>query len=180
LHDMEDGIDARVHPTLIPNHHLLAAVSRELNAIFIKGDFVGDTMFYGPGAGERPTASAIVSDIVDLSRDLLISEAVRYSAQTINPDQTVKIVPVDRIRNRFYLRFFTLDEPGVLAKIAGVLGEHGISIASMVQLETHETDHYIPIVLLTHEAAEAALNRALETIGRFEFVREDYLKLRLF
>jgi homoserine dehydrogenase len=180
LHDMEDGIDARVHPTLIPNHHLLAAVSRELNAIFIKGDFVGDTMFYGPGAGERPTASAIVGDIVDLSRDLLIEEAVRYSAQTINPDQAVKIVPVDRIRNRFYLRFFTLDKPGVLAKIAGALGEHGISIASMVQLETHETDHYIPIVLLTHEATEAALNRALETIGRFEFVRKNYLKLRLF
>jgi homoserine dehydrogenase len=180
LHDMEDGIDARVHPTLIPNTHLLAAVSRELNAIFVKGDFVGDTMFYGPGAGERPTASAMVGDIVDLSRDLLIEEGARYSAQTINPDQSVKVVPVDRIRNRFYLRFFTLDEPGILSRIAGVLGEHGISIASMVQLETHETDHYIPIVLLTHEATEAAMNQALETIGQFDFVRENYLKLRLF
>ena len=82
---------------------------------------------------------------------------------------TVKVVPVDRIRNRFYLRFFTLDEPGILAKIAGVLGEHGISIASMVQLEAHEADHYIPIVLLTHEATEAAMNQALEKIGRFPF-----------
>jgi homoserine dehydrogenase len=180
LHDMEDGIDARVHPTLIPNSHLLAAVSRELNAIFVKGDFVGDTMFYGPGAGERPTASAIVGDIVDLSKDLLLEEGARYAAPTINPDQSVKIVPVDRIRNRFYLRFFTLDEPGILSKIAGVLGEHGISIASMVQLEAHEADHYIPIVLLTHDATEAAMNQALETIGRFPFVRENYLKLRLF
>jgi homoserine dehydrogenase len=179
LHDMEDGIDARVHPTLIPNTHLLAAVSRELNAIFVKGDFVGDTMFYGPGAGERPTASALVSDIVDLSRDLLTAEA-RHFPPTINPDQSVKVVPVERIKNRFYLRFFTLDEPGILAKIASVLGEHGISIASMVQLETHETDHYIPIVLLTHEATEAAMNQALSVISRFDFVREDYLKLRLF
>jgi homoserine dehydrogenase len=180
LHDMEDGIDARVHPTLIPNAHLLAAVSRELNAIFVTGDFVGDTMFYGPGAGERPTASAIVSDIVDLSKDLLIEEGARYSRRPINPDQTVKVVPVDRIKNRFYLRFFTRDEPGILAKIAGVLGEHGVSIASMVQLEAHETDHYIPIVLLTHGATEAAMDQALEKIGKFDFVRENYLKLRLF
>jgi homoserine dehydrogenase len=179
FHDMEDGIDVRVHPTLIPNTHLLAAVSRELNAIFVKGDFVGDTMFYGPGAGERPTASALVSDIVDLSKNLLNADA-QYFSQPINPDQSVPVVPVDQIRNRFYLRFFTIDEPGILAKIAGVLGGHGISIASMVQLETHETDHYIPIVLLTHEATEAAMNQALTAISRFDFVREDYLKLRLF
>jgi homoserine dehydrogenase len=179
FHNMEDGIDVRVHPTLIPNTHLLAAVSRELNAIFVKGDFVGDTMFYGPGAGERPTASALVSDIVDLSKNLLNADA-QYFSQPINPDQSVTVVPVDQIRNRFYLRFFTIDEPGILAKIAGVLGGHGISIASMVQLETHETDHYIPIVLLTHEATEAAMNQALTAISRFDFVREDYLKLRLF
>ncbi|HYH04630.1 MAG TPA: homoserine dehydrogenase [Bacillota bacterium] len=180
LHNREDGIDVRVHPTLIPNSHLLAAVSRELNAIFVKGDFVGDTMFYGPGAGERPTASAIVSDIVDLSRDLLLEENLRISNQAINPEQEVAVVPVNSIRNRFYLRFFTLDEPGILAKIAGALGEYGISIASMVQLETHEADNYVPLVLLTHEASEEAMNRALDTISKFNFVRENYLKLRLF
>lgn len=180
FHNREDGIDVRVHPTLVPNTHLLAAVSRELNAIFVKGDFVGDTMFYGPGAGERPTASAIVSDIVDLSRDLLLEEGERLSNQTINPEREVAVVPVNLIRNRFYLRFFTLDEPGILSKISGALGEYGISIASMVQLETHETDHYVPIVLLTHEASEAAMNQALAKISQFGFVRENYLKLRLF
>jgi homoserine dehydrogenase len=178
--NMEDGIDVRVHPTLIPNSHLLAAVSRELNAIFVTGDFVGDTMFYGPGAGERPTASAIVSDIVSLSRELLLREGKALSDLTVNPEQNVKIVPVSRIINRFYLRFFTLDAPGILGKISGTLGEYGISIASMVQLETHESDHYVPIVLLTHEASEEAMAQALEIIGKFDFVRENYLKLRLF
>ena len=177
--DMEDGIDARVHPTLVPNSHLLAAVSRELNAIFVKGDFVGDTMFYGPGAGERPTASAIVSDIVGLARELPVREGETLP-DTVNPDRNVKIVPVSRIINRFYLRFFTLDAPGVLAKISGTLGDYGISIASMVQLEAHEFDHYVPIVLLTHEASEEAMARALEVIGKFDYVRENYLKLRLF
>jgi homoserine dehydrogenase len=177
--DMDDGIDVRVHPTLVPNSHLLAAVSRELNAIFVKGDFVGDTMFYGPGAGERPTASAIVSDIVGLARELPVREGETLP-DTVNPDRNVKIVPVSRIINRFYLRFFTLDAPGVLAKISGTLGDYGISIASMVQLEAHESDHYVPIVLLTHEASEEAMAQALEVIGKFDFVRENHLKLRLF
>lgn len=177
---MEDGLDLRVHPTLIPNTHLLAAVRQELNAIFVKGDFVGDTMFYGPGAGERPTGSAIVGDIVDLSRDLLMKEGEQFSTRTINPSKVVNIIPIAQIKNRFYLRLFTLDAPGVLSKISGVLGECGISISSMVQLETHEKDHYVPIVLLTHEAPEAAMEKALLTIRQFDFVKDDYLRLRLF
>ncbi|NLY74082.1 MAG: homoserine dehydrogenase [Firmicutes bacterium] len=177
---LANGLDLRVHPTLIPNSHLLAAVNKELNAIFVKGDFVGDTMFYGPGAGERPTGSAIVSDIVDLSRDLLLKEGEQVSNRVIDPEQSVKVVPISEIYNRFYLRFFTFDKPGVLSKIAGVLGENNISISSMVQLETHGKDNYVPIVLLTHEASEAAMEKALQEIGKFEFVKENYLRLRLF
>lgn len=177
---LPDGLDLRVHPTLVPNSHLLAAVSNELNAIFVKGDFVGNTMFYGPGAGERPTASAIVGDIVDLSRDLRLKEGEQFCNRPINPDQIIRTVPVQAIRNRFYLRFFTLDAPGILSKISGALGEEGISIASMVQLETHGKENYVPIVLLTHEATELAMERALERIARFDFVKENYLRLRLF
>lgn len=177
---LANGLDLRVHPTLIPNNHLLAAVNKELNAVFVKGDFVGNTMFYGPGAGERPTGSAIVSDIVDLSRDLLLKEGERYCNRPIDPERSVKIVPLSEIKNRFYLRFFTLDKPGVLSKISGVLGEKEISISSMVQLETHEKDNYVPIVLLTHEASEQAMAEALREIGKFDFVRENYLRLRLF
>lgn len=177
---LSDGLDLRVHPTLVPNTHLLAAVNNELNAVFVKGDFVGNTMFYGPGAGERPTASAMVGDIVDLSRDLLLKEGEQFCNRTINPAHSVKVVPVREIKNRYYLRFFTLDAPGILSRISGTLGDEGISISSMVQLETHGKDNYIPIVLLTHEAQEQAVDSALERIRQFDFVREDCLRLRLF
>lgn len=173
------GLDLRVHPTLVENKHLLAAVSNEMNAILVKGDFVGNTMFYGPGAGERPTASAIVSDIVALAYDLLLKDE-KYRTPTIKTTTDAKLIPIDEITNRFYLRFFTRDIPGVLTKISGVLAEYGISISSMVQLETHEKDNYIPIVLLTHEALEKSMKQALEKIIKFEFVKDDYLRLRIF
>jgi homoserine dehydrogenase len=175
-----DGVDLRVHPTLISNSHLLAAVSNELNAIFVKGDFVGNTMFYGPGAGERPTASAIVSDIVDLSRDLLLKEGEKYCNRAISLTQNVRFVPIEDIQSRFYLRFMTKDKPGVLSMISGVLAQYGISISSMVQLESHEKDNYVPIVLLTHEALEKSMEQALKKIVEFDFVKEDYLRLRIF
>jgi homoserine dehydrogenase len=177
---LPEGIDLRVHPTLIPNSHLLAAVNNEMNAAFVKGDFVGNTMFYGPGAGERPTASAIVGDIVDLSRDLLLKEGEQFCNRTINPHYEVKIVPIQKIKSRYYLRFFTLDAPGVLSKISGALGENGISISSMVQLETHGKDNQVPIVLLTHEASEEAMDEALQKISKFDFIKDKYLRIRLF
>ncbi len=177
---LENGLDLRVHPTLIPNTHLLASVNNELNAVFVKGDFVGNTMFYGPGAGERPTGSSIVSDIVDLSRDLLLKEGEQFCNRTIDPEQGMEMVPLSEIKNRFYLRFFTYDKPGVLSKISGVLGEKGISISSMVQLETHGKENYVPIVLLTHEASEEAMEEALREIGKFDFIKDNYLRLRLF
>lgn len=176
----DDGIDLRVHPTLISSSHLLAAVSNELNAIFVKGDFVGNTMFYGPGAGERPTASAIVSDIVDLSKDLLLQEGEKYCNRAISLTQSVRFIPIEDVQSRFYLRFMTKDKPGVLSMLSGVLAEHGISISSMVQLESHEKDNYIPIVLLTHEALEKSMEQALQKIVKFDFVKEDYLRLRIF
>lgn len=176
----KDGLDLRVHPTLIKDSHLLSAVSNELNAIFVQGDFVGSTMFYGPGAGERPTASAIAGDIVDLSRDLLLKEGEKYCNRTINTSMDVKLIPIDEVSNRFYLRFFTKDVPGVLTKISGVLAANNISISSMVQLETHEKDNYIPIVLLTHEALEKSMKLALQEILQFEFVKDDHLRLRIF
>lgn len=173
------GLDLRVHPTLISDKHLLSAVSNELNAIFVAGDFVGNTMFYGPGAGEKPTASAIVSDIVDLSMKLC-KEDGEIGLSIIKTDTEVKLVPIEEIKNRFYLRFFTRDIPGVLSRISGVLADHGISISSMVQLETHEKDNYVPIVLLTHEAQEKSMEQALKKILQFEFVRENFLRLRIF
>jgi len=178
--DFKDGVDLRVHPTLVKDSHLLSAVSNELNAIFVQGDFVGSTMFYGPGAGERPTASAITGDIVDLSRDLLLKEGEKYCNRTINTNMDVKQIPIDEVSNRFYLRFFTKDVPGVLTKISGVLAANNISISSMVQLETHGKDNYVPIVILTHEALEKSMKLALQEILQFEFVKPDHLRLRIF
>ncbi|MGQ9780453.1 MAG: homoserine dehydrogenase [Bacillota bacterium] len=172
--------DLRVHPTLIPQDHLLAAVNKELNAIFVQGDFVGDTMFYGPGAGPRPTASAIVSDLVDLSRDLLLNEGERFCRRTIDPAAEIEVMPLHEIANRYYLRLYTLDAPGILAKIAGALAENAISISSVVQLETHGRENYVPVVILTHRAPEQAMERALATIRTFGFVRDEPLRLRLF
>lgn len=176
----KDGVDMRVHPTLISNTHLLAAVSNELNAILVKGDFVGNTMFYGPGAGERPTASAIVGDIVDLSKDLLMQEGEKYCNRAISLTENANLIPIAEVKNRFYLRFMTKDIPGVLSMISGVLAEYGISISSMVQLETQGKDNYIPIVLLTHEALEKSMEQALQKIEKFDFVHENYLRMRIF
>ncbi len=172
-------LDLRVHPTLVPKDHLLAAVNHELNAIFLTGDFVGDTMFYGPGAGQLPTGSAVVGDLVDLAKSLVQPEG-GYTPPMINPEKHVPLFTLDEIANRYYLRFFTLDQPGILAKIAGVFGKHGVSISSVVQLETHGEKNYVPIVLLTHEAPEKAMSKVLEEIKQFDFVRPDLLRLRLF
>ncbi len=177
---IKDGIDLRVHPTLVGNKHLLSAVSNELNAIFVTGDFVGNTMFYGPGAGERPTASAIVGDIVDLSRDILLEQGKKYCSRMVNSSMDVKLIPIKEITNRFYLRFFTEDIPGVLSKISGVLAENKISISSVMQLESHGKDNAVPIVLMTHEASENSMEQALQEITRFDFVQKDYLRLRIF
>lgn len=177
--------DLRVHPTLVPEEHLLAAVNNELNAVFITGDLVGNTMFYGPGAGQNPTASAVVSDLVDLARNLLarprtMKNGDNFSGPSVNPEKDVPLLPLDEVTNRFYLRLYTLDQPGILAKIAGVLGANKISISSVVQLETHGEKDFVPIVLLTHEAPEHALNKALAELKAFSFIRPDILRLRLF
>lgn len=173
-------VDLRVHPTLVPDNHLLAAVDNELNAVFITGDLVGNTMFYGPGAGQNPTASAVVSDIIDLGRDLRLKNGEPFTSLIIDTEKTLSFLPLGEISNRYYLRLFTRDQPGILAQIAGVLGENKISISSVVQLEVHGEEEFVPIVLLTHEAPEKCLNKALKKIGEFGFIRPDILRLRLF
>jgi len=176
-----DGkLDLRVHPTMVPNTHLLAAVSNELNGVFVRGSYVGDTMFYGPGAGQLPTASAIVSDLVDLSRDLTLREGHRFCNRTIDPSSAATVMPIGEITNRFYLRMHTKDAPGILSEISGVLGSERISISSVVQLEAHRVGDLVPLVILTHEAPESAMERALARIGQFPFVRDKVMRIRLF
>ncbi|MGE5558605.1 MAG: homoserine dehydrogenase [Bacillota bacterium] len=177
---LDQGLDLRVHPTLVPGDHLLAAVSNELNAVFVNCDFVGSTMFYGPGAGSRPTGSAIVSDLVDLSRDLQLKEGQRFCNRAIDIDRVAKIMPMDEICNRYYLRMFTLDRPGILSKISGSLGRCNISISSVIQPETRGMEDFVPLVILTHRAREADMKKALAEISKHDYIKGKILRMRLF
>ncbi|HUT33407.1 MAG TPA: homoserine dehydrogenase [Planctomycetota bacterium] len=157
-----DELELRVHPTLLPAEHPLASVHDVFNGIWVRGSAVGDTMFYGRGAGQMPTASAIVSDIVDI----LIGKAKHtFERLRLLPGRTesVRVRPIEEIETRYYLRFSALDRPGVLAKIAGEFGHHQISIASVLQKERHAT-RAVPLIIMTHQAREADLRHALAAI----------------
>ncbi|MFA7535249.1 MAG: homoserine dehydrogenase [Desulfuromonadales bacterium] len=163
---MSDGqIEARVHPTMIPLNYPLADVDGVFNAVRLLGDFVGPVMLYGRGAGMDPTASAIMGDVMAIARNLLTSSAGRTPAMAYRPEaiRDLPIKAMDEIVTQYYLRFAALDKPGVLAKIAGILGRHDISINSMIQPE-RQVGGAVPIVLMTHEAREANIRKALQEI----------------
>jgi homoserine dehydrogenase len=159
------AIEARVHPTMIPMDNILSNVSGSLNAITISGQAVQDIFLSGRGAGMMPTASAVVSDIVDLARNLRCGATGRVPLTGCQADQirSIPIMPVSEIVTHYYFRFAVQDRPGVLAAIAGVLGNNGISIKSVQQKGRH-TNAYVPIVMLTHKAREAHVQQALKEI----------------
>ena len=171
----EGQVEARVHPTMIPLHNPLAEVNGVFNAIRLSGDFVGPVMFYGRGAGQNPTASAIVGDLIGLSRSMLAGAGRRIAPLGFMDDRvvTLPLKPMSEIRSKYMLRFSALDKPGVLAAIAGSLGKHGISIESMVQT-SHQVDDAapVPIVIMTHEAREGAVQDALAEIDRFDVISQ--------
>jgi homoserine dehydrogenase len=180
---MIDGqIEARVHPTMIPLHNPMADVNGVFNAIRLTGDFVGAVMFYGRGAGQDPTASAIVGDLIGLSRSM-----VAGAGRTVAPlgllDGKVKNLPVKPmadIVSKYMLRFSVRDLPGVLGTITSALGNHSISIASMVQT-AHEADDTapVPIVIMTHEAVEGSLQAALTEIDQLDIICEQTSFIRI-
>jgi len=160
-------IEARVHPTLIPADHLLSKVDGAMNAIAVHGDAVGPTLFYGAGAGEMPTASAVVADLMEIARELRAGRAGRVAPLSFLPDhlEPLPVVPLGELETRCYLVFQAADQPGVLGRIAGVLGEHGISIESVLQKKA-EASGAVPVLVFTHPAREAAVRRALAAIDR--------------
>jgi homoserine dehydrogenase len=175
-------VEARVHPTMIPLHNPLAEVNGVFNAIRLSGDFVGPVMFYGRGAGQNPTASAIVGDLIGLSRSMLAGAGRRIAPLGFMDDQvvTLPLKPMSEISSKYMLRFSALDKPGVLAAIAGSLGKHGISIESMVQT-SHQADDAapVPIVIMTHEAREGAVQDALAEIDRFDVISQKTVFIRI-
>jgi homoserine dehydrogenase len=158
----DNELELRVHPTLVPNEHPLASVHDVFNGIWVRGSAVGDTMFYGRGAGQMPTASAIVSDIVDI---LLGKAKHTFERLRLFPgrSESLRVRSIGEVETRYYLRFSAVDRPGVLAKVAGEFGRHDISIASVMQKERHAT-HGVPLIILTHVAREANLRAALAGI----------------
>ncbi|MCW8859001.1 MAG: homoserine dehydrogenase [Deltaproteobacteria bacterium] len=173
-------IEVRVHPTMIPDSYQLAEVDGVFNAVRLTGDFVGPTLLYGSGAGMDATASAVMGDVMAIGRDQLSGARLRVPIMGYCPDQ-IKALPIkamSEIVSHYYLRFTALDQPGVLAQIAGCLGEHNISIQSMIQPERHEVDS-VPIVLMTHAAMEADVANALKRIEQLAIVTQSTRLIRV-
>ena len=178
--DTGDAVEARVHPTMIPFTNPLSGVNGVLNAVTITGDAVGDMMLYGYGAGMMPTASAVVGDIADIARNLLSNTKSRIPVLSYQMDRIRKI-PVRRIDEIFihyYFRFSALDRPGVLSKISGILGDNEISIKS-VQQKGRKTNGAVPIVMLTHLAREADVQKALTEILNLDVVSDRPVLIRI-
>ncbi len=166
-----ERIEVRVHPTMIPQEHMLAKVEGAYNAIHISGDAVGEVMLYGQGAGMMPTGSAVASDLVDLGRDLLVGSGVRIPPLACDGKAVVhrEIKPMDELVINYYFRFSAMDRPGVLSKISGILGSHDISIASVIQ-KGRQIRGSVPVVMMTHEAKERDVRLALAEIDELPVV----------
>ncbi len=175
-----DKIEARVHPTMIPFGNLLSNVSGTVNAVMVSGDAVGDIMLYGRGAGMMPTASAVISDVVDIARNLMAETTCRIPALSFqkNHIQNIKIMSMDEIVTHYYFRFAALDRPGVLSKISGVLGNHDISIQS-VQQKGRKTDGSVPLVMVSHLAKEVDVQKALAQINDLDVVSDKPVLIRI-
>ncbi len=175
-----NSISARVHPTMLPQNHPLSAVDGVFNAIAIHGDAVGPTIFYGRGAGMMPTGSAVLSDIIDISRNIINKSQQRVPplGYQWNRIKDMKIKPIEELEVRYYLRFSVIDRPGVLSKISGILGDNNISIASVIQ-KGRQIEGAVPVVMITHEAKERNIRRALELINNLPVVLEKTILIRI-
>ena len=179
---MDGGeIEARVHPTMIPEGHLLSTVEGVFNAIYIKGDAVGPTLFYGQGAGRMPTGSAVVSDLVELGRNVLVRASGRRVPLLSFQESAIERIPLkkmDDVVMPFYMRFSALDRPRVLSKISGILGKNNISISAVIQ-KGRQVNGAVPIVMMTHEAREKNVHRALKEIDHLGVILGKTMFLRV-
>jgi homoserine dehydrogenase len=178
---VEKGIELRVHPTLIPARRLIANVEGVMNAILVKGDAVGATMYYGAGAGSQPTASAVVADLVDVTRLITADPEHRVPHLAFQPDRLAKdpILPIGEVRTSYYLRMRVKDRPGVLADITRILADSRISIDAMVQKEPGEGEQRVDIVMLTHLAIEKNVDAAMAKIEKLPTVLGKVTRIRL-
>jgi len=175
-----DTIEARVHPTMIPEDNQLSSINGTLNAITVSGDAIGDVLLSGQGAGRLPTASAVISDVVDIARNIMAGIARRIPVLSYQPEyiRNIPIMPIDELYTHYYLRLTALDKPGVLSIIAGVLGKHGISIKS-VQQKGRRTAGAVAIVMLSHYARELDVKNAMAEISALDVVKDEPMVIRI-
>jgi homoserine dehydrogenase len=177
--DTTDGrLDVRVHPAMLPNSHILASVSSVYNAVLLEGDAVGQILLYGRGAGEMPTASAVISDIIDVASNIAAKAAVRIPMNYYSASRSAPLKPIDEIETRYYLRFTVSDKPGVFAAIASCLCAQNISFASVMQKEITE-EKRVPVIILTHAAKEKNIRAALAQIEALEYVKKGTQVIRI-
>jgi len=177
----EKGIELRVHPTLVPTTRLIANVEGPMNAVLVKGDAVGATLYYGPGAGAEPTASAVIADLVDVTRMHTADPEHRVPHLAFQPDQLsdIPFLPMGEVVTSYYLRMRVLDRPGVLADIARILADRDISIDAMIQKEPSEGEDQTDIILLTHQSIERQVTDAIVKIEALATVRGKIVRIRM-
>ncbi len=190
-----DGIEMRVHPTMVPNEYLISKVDGVFNAVYVEGDAVGSTLYYGRGAGDMPTGSAVVADVVDIVRNIMCGSVMRIPGITAKagvPEKSQafggskaaagagakKIKRIDEIESMYYFRFSALDEPGILSKISGILGNYNISIASVIQ-KGRSLGGSVPLVVLAHRSREKDVLNSIREIDALPIVSDKTLFIRV-
>ncbi len=178
---VKTGIELRVHPTLVPTRRLIANVEGVMNGILVKGDAVGPTLYYGAGAGSLPTASAVVADLIDVTRLITADPESRVPHLAFQPDQMsdIPVLPMGEVETSYYLRMRVIDKPGVLADLTRIFAKASISIGAMVQKEPGEGESRVDIVLLTHKAVEKNVNGAIAKIEKLKSVVGKVTRIRL-
>jgi homoserine dehydrogenase len=176
----EQGLELRVHPTLVPASRLIASVEGAMNAVMVQGDAVGTTLYYGKGAGAEPTASAVVADLVDITRLHTADPDHRVPHLAFQPGsmQDTPILPIDEVITAFYLRLQVADEAGVLARITGILAENNISIDAVLQRESAEGEQQTDLIILTHDTVEGRMKAALAQMQALPTVLAPIVRIR--
>ena len=171
----------RVHPTLVSHSNPLANVRNEYNAISLQGNAADDVLLYGKGAGKNPTSSAVLSDIMFLCRQIANGTAGRLPYVISNPHSRIKLIKIDFLKSRYYLRIMTADRPGILSKITGILGRNNVSLASVHQALFDNGSHKkgVPVILVTHKSLESNIQRALKSIHQLSSTLSKPILIRM-
>lgn len=177
----KNGIELRVHPTLIPERRLIANVDGVMNAVLVQGDAVGPTLYYGPGAGDEPTASAVIADVVDVVRTMgaAVENRVPHLAFQADAINNMTILDMGEVETSYYLRISAADRPGVMAELTKILGDRGISIEAMIQQEPAEGESNANIIMLTHKVQEKCMNDAITMIESLDTVAGEVMRIRM-